>query len=162
MFRLCALSLELHTVWKWFLWLQAAGLAIRWTDCFSALVGVFRHCLLDFRCSWLLLHDFQRSNDLYRAERDPSSRRPLRFEFLFPFSLRRLWLSPFEDTFGELAYFLLWQPGVPRVPWPFQRLKVMLAWNGDLIRTFCELLLNPIWILISLALLASSQLSYLR
>ena len=63
---------------------------------FSALVGVFRHFSLHFRFSCLLLHDFQTSDDLYPAEQDVSLQ-PLRFEFLSPFSLRCLWLSPFQD-----------------------------------------------------------------
>ena len=83
--------------WKWFPLLHTAGLAIRWTDCFSALVGVFRHFSLDFRYPWLLLHDFQTSDDLYPAERDRSSQQALPFQFLSSSSLRCLWLSPFED-----------------------------------------------------------------
>ena len=84
---------------------STAGLAIRWTHCFSTLAGVFRNFLLDLRCSWILLHDFQTSDDLYPAERDSSSRQLLSFAFLSPFSLRCLWLSPFEDILWRVCLY---------------------------------------------------------
>ena len=126
-------------------------LAIRWTYCFSALMGAFPQFSLHFRCSCLLLHDFQTSDDLYPAERDPSSRQPLRFEFLSPFSLRCLWLSPFEEILWRVCLYSI------VATWAF---KSSIAFSAS--KSFCELLLNPIWVLTLLALLASSQLSCLR
>ena len=45
--------------------------------------------------------------------------------------------------------------GILRVPWPFRRLKAVGACTGGFIRSFCVLLLNRIWIFISLGLLPS-------
>ena len=47
--------------------------------------------------------------------------------------------------YREIAHIRLWQRGFSRVPWPFQHLKVVVAWNWDFIRSFSELLLNPIF-----------------
>lgn len=147
-FRLFALSFDIHGLEVVPLTTFRAGSAIRWTDVFPPW-RVFWHLSLDFRFSWLLLRDYQ-SRDLYQLNKIHHHGGHFvlnfyRYSVDASFDYRRM-----RTFYREIAHILLGQLGFSRVPWPFQHLKVVVAWSGDFIGSFSELLLSPIWIFILL------------
>ena len=146
-FRFSALSFDIHDLEVVALTTFRAGSAIRWTDVFPPW-WVFRHFSL-FKFSWLLLLDYQ-SRDLYQLNKIHHHDRQLVLN-IYHYSADAGFDSRRMRTFyREIAYILFWQLGFTRVPRPFQHLKIVVAWSGDLIRSFSGLVLNPIWIFISL------------
>ena len=117
---------------------STAGLAMRRTGCFAALVGIFRLFSLDSSFSWLLLRDFQARSLANWKSSIMTSAISSRLSLL---NLRRPRLPP-----GHFIFYYS-GPGFLRVPWPYQCLKTVGLEAVDFICSFCELLLNQIWVL---------------
>ena len=111
-----SLAFKTHDFEVFLLAISTAGLAMRRTGDFAALVGIFRPFSLDSSFSWLLLRDFQARSLANWKSSIMTSAISSRLSLL---NLRRPRLPP-----GHFIFYYS-GPGFLRVPFPFQRLKTV-------------------------------------